>query len=199
MEDAFQATFLVLVRKAGSIRDRDVLGTWLHGVARRVAVRARVNARRRRAREREGSKWPPAGSRPGEEDAAELGRFSMRRSAALTERYRSALVLCDLEGQTHEQAAARLRCPVGTVKSRLSRARQKLRSRLARRGIVPSAGLLAATLAPEPASAITAELLGSTIGAATGLAAGRAIAAGTVSAAVAALVEQTARSMSMNR
>jgi RNA polymerase sigma factor (sigma-70 family) len=198
-EDAFQATFLVLVRKAGSIGDRAVLGPWLHGVARRVAVRARVNARRRRAREREGFDMADCrDGRRGEGDAAELRTILDQEVARLGERYRSALVLCDLEGHTHEQAAARLRCPVGTVKSRLSRARETLRARLARRGIVPSAGLLAATLAAEPASALTADLLGSTLRAATRLSAGRTIAAGTVSAAVTSLAEQTSRSMSMS-
>jgi RNA polymerase sigma factor (sigma-70 family) len=198
VEDAFQATFLVLVRKAGSIRDRDVLGTWLYGVARRVAVRARVDARRRRARQWSDATEPACEDRRGEgEDGAEFRAIIDEEISRLTERYRSPLVLCDLEGHTHEQAAVQLRCPVGTVKSRLARAREKLRSRLARRGLAPSAGLLAAALAPEPASAMTTELLGSTIGAATRVAAGRAIAAGAVSAAVAALVEGTMRSTSM--
>jgi RNA polymerase sigma factor (sigma-70 family) len=199
VEDAFQATFLILVRKAGSIGDRSVLGPWLHGVARRVAVRARVNARRRREREREGLEMaacPDHRSGPG--DTAELRAILDREVGGLREKYRSALVLCDLEGCSQEQAAVRLGCPVGTVKSRLTRAREKLGSRLARRGLAPSAGLLASTLAPEPASALTADLLGSTIRAAARLHAGRAIAAGTVSAVVAALVEQTSRSMSMN-
>ena len=116
----------------------------------------------------------------------------------LTDKFRSPVVLCDLEGQSLEQAAASLRCPVGTVKSRLSRARQKLRSRLLRRGLSPSVGFLAATLAPEPAGALPADLVASTIDAATHLAAGRAVSAGVVSATVAALLNDTLRSMSMN-
>ena len=159
-----------------------------------------MNARRRQARERGGFEISACPDRrPGGGGAAELRAILDQEVSRLTEKYRAPLVLCDFEGHTHEQAAATLRCPVGTVKSRLSRAREALRTRLARRGIVPSAGLLAATLSPEPTSAITAELLSSTLRAAARLAAGRAIAAGTVSAAVVALVDQTTRSMSMNR
>ena len=87
---------------------------------------------------------------------------------------------------------------MGTVKSRLSRARDRLRTRLIRRGFAPSAGALAALLAPDPTPAMSSELLASTVGAAARLAAGRTLAAGAVPAAVAALVEQTSRSMSMN-
>jgi RNA polymerase sigma factor (sigma-70 family) len=198
VEDAFQATFLVLVKKAGSIRDRSVLGTWLYGVARRVALRARVNARRRRSCERQGlelADWKDRGA--GEKDLAELWAILDQELSRLTERYRSPLVLCDLEGCTHEQAAAQLRCPVGTVKSRLARAREELRGRLARRGFVPTAGLLAAAFATEPASGMTIELLGATIRAATRLAATRKIPVGAASTAVAALVQGTIRSMSM--
>jgi RNA polymerase sigma factor (sigma-70 family) len=198
VEDAFQATFLVLVRKAGSIRDRGVLGTWLYGVARRVAVRARVDARRRRAREWSDATEMARAERWREpEHGAELRGIIDEEVSRLTERYRAALVLCDLEGYTHEQAAVRLRCPVGTVKSRLARAHEKLRSRLARRGLAPSAELLATTLAPEPASAVGTPLVNSTIAAAIPLAAGRAVTVGTASAAVAALVEGTPRSMNM--
>ena len=102
----------------------------------------------------------------------------------LPARYRAPVILCDLEGQTHEQAAAQLGCPVGTVKSRLSRGREQLRSRLVRRGVAPSAGLLAATLAAESAHAVPVELMNLTLGAATKLAAGKAVAAGASSAGV---------------
>ena len=199
VDDAFQATFLVLVKKAGSIRDQTVLGTWLHGVARRMAVRAQVNARRRRDREHGGSEmtaWQARAS--GDPDRDEIRTVIDEEVTRLTEKYRTALVLCDLEGQTHEQAAAQLRCPVGTVKSRLARAREALRSRLVRRGLAPSAAILAASLTPEPATAVTSEMMSSTIGAAIRLMAVRGIPAGAVSAAVAALVEQTLRGVSMN-
>jgi RNA polymerase sigma factor (sigma-70 family) len=199
VDDAFQATFLVLVKKAGSIRDRTVLGTWLHGVARRVAVRARVTSRKRQARERTGvetAACPDQGT--GRESLAELRAIIDQELQRLPERYRSALVLCDLEGHTHEQVAATLGCPVGTVKSRLSRARDQLRERLVRRGVTASSATLAMVLAPEPAPTITSELLAATVGAASRLAAGRTIAAATVSAAVAALVQHTSRGLSMN-
>jgi zinc protease len=198
--DAFQATFLVLVKKARSIRARDNLGTWLYGVARRVAVRARVNARRRNARERtgldaEGLDVDPGASRGDRLEAQELRSILDDELERLPMSYRAPVILCDLEGRTHEQAAAQLGCPVGTVKSRLSRGREWLRSRLVRRGVAPSAGLLAAALAAESAHAVPAELMNGTLGAAARLAAGRAVAAGASSAGAAALTKGVLRSM----
>src|SRR5262249_27106615 len=111
VEDAFQATFLVLVRKARTIRDREYLETWLYGVARRVAVRARVDARRRRARE-----WSDktdvacTDHRAAGEDVADLRAVIDEELGRLAERYRSPLILCDLEGNTYEQAAVQLQC-----------------------------------------------------------------------------------------
>ncbi len=199
VEDAFQATFLVLVRKAPSIRDQAVLGPWLHGVARRVAVRCRANTRRRRQRERSGMEMTTWEDRRADHsDAHELRAVIDEEVARLPEHYRRALILCDLEGQTQEQAAAQLCCAVGTVKSRLARGRDRLRSRLARRGLASSAAVVARTLAPEPASAVTAELLKSTLSAATRFSMSGGTTAGTVSAAVATLVQETLRSMSMN-
>jgi zinc protease len=196
--DAFQATFLVLVKKARSIRDRDALGTWLYGVARRIAVRARVNARRRRTRERSGAEGLDVDAeRPRADrlEAQELRSMIDDELDRLPARYRAPVILCDLEGQTHEQAAAQLGCPVGTVKSRLSRGREQLRSRLVRRGVAPSAGLLAATLAAESAHAVPVELMSLTLGAATRVAAGRAVAAGASSAGAATLTKGVLRSM----
>lgn len=199
VEDAFQATFLVLVRRAKSIRDRDVLATWLHGVARRVAVRAKVNARRRQEREQAaagGMGVDAEDRRPGGDplEAAEVRSAVDEEVARLPQRYRAPVVLCDLEGQSQEQAAAELRCPVGTVKSRLSRGRARLRDRLARRGLVPAAIPLAVALAADRASAVpAADLAGRTVASAVKLAAGRAGLAGAVSAEVVALVEATAR------
>ncbi len=194
--DAFQTTFLILVKKARSIRDRDVLGTWLHGVARRVAVRAKVNARRRRTRERSGAEGLDV-VQPGADrsDADELRSLIDAELERLPLRYRQPVILCDLEGQTHEQAAMQLGCPVGTVKSRLSRGRDQLRSRLVRRGVAPSASLLASMLIPESAHAVPVELIQQTLGAATRLAAGNAIAAGTSSAGVVTLFKGVLRSM----
>ena len=198
VDDAFQATFLLLVKKARSIRNRDDLGTWLHGVARRVATRARVDARRRRARERAGAERAgTSGDRATGAEFEELRAVIDDELARLPERYRSPLVLCDLEGQTHEDAAEQLRCPVGTIKSRLSRGRERLRSRLIRRGVGPTAGLIAATLARGRASAAVPEaLVGRTIRETTGLVAtGRAVAAGVTSAGVASLMKGSISSM----
>lgn len=196
VDDAFQATFLILVKKAASIYGGEVLGTWLYGVARRVAIRARMNARLRQARERAGAE---------EADVRDLGvdRVEAKELRSLIDdelerlpaRYRAPVVLCDLEGHTHDQAAAQLRCPVGTVKSRLSRGREKLRERLVRRGIAPSVGLLAATAAAETTTAVPLPLIEQTIGAASKLAAGGAISAGAFSAEITALMKGVLRSM----
>ena len=126
VEDAFQATFLILVKRASSIRDRDVLGSWLYGVARRVAVRTQAEARRRRSRECTATE--PLDVQDNRDDRVESNEIRAVVDAELErlpKRYRAPLVLCDLEGQTHEQAALELRCPVGTVKSRLSRGRER--------------------------------------------------------------------------
>ena len=195
VDDAFQATFLLLVKKARSIRNRDDLATWLHGVARRVAVRARVDARRRRLRERAGA---DVGRRPsevrasgGDPEIAELRGVIDDELARLPERYRSPLVLCDLEGESHEQAAEQLRCPVGTIKSRLSRGRERLRSRLVRRGVGPLAGLVAPPIVPEALMGRTIRSAAELLTNARGFAA-----AGASSAGVASLMQGGISSMS---
>ena len=139
-EDAFQATFLVLVRQAGSIRVDGSLGRWLYAVATRVAVHARANARRRHARERSG--LSSVDVRSGESSTDTIGLAEIQTILAeeldrLPARFKAAIVVCDLEGSSHEEAAQFLGCPVGTVKSRLSRARTRLRRRLIRRGLAP--------------------------------------------------------------
>jgi zinc protease len=199
VDDAFQATFLILVKKAASIREREVLGTWLYGVARRVAVRARVNARLRRLRERSDVD-AVAMEKPRENaaEALELRALLDDELERLPNRYRAPVVLCDLEGQTHEQAAAQLRCPVGTVKSRLSRGRDRLRARLLRRGVVPAAALTS-FLAAEAAGAVPSELLNATLRAATHLTTGKAVAAGAFSVHVANLIKGVMRSMVISK
>jgi RNA polymerase sigma factor (sigma-70 family) len=142
-EDAFQATFLALARAAGSIRERRAVGCWLCEVAYRVALRARSRAAEREAREREAAEM--TGERydhdrdPAWDDLLSVLREEINR---LPSPYRKAVVLCYLEGRTNQEAAALLRWPVGTVKGRLYRARHRLRSRLARRGLALSAALL---------------------------------------------------------
>jgi RNA polymerase sigma factor (sigma-70 family) len=136
-EDAFQATFLVLMKKAGSLRDRNQLSHWLYGVALRVASEEKAKIARRRVVERR------AGRRidgpPGDPGQAELGSVIDEEIGRLPERYRAPLVLCHLEGLRHDEVAHRLGCPLGTVESRLSRAREKLQLRLTRRGLAPTA------------------------------------------------------------
>jgi RNA polymerase sigma factor (sigma-70 family) len=173
-EDAFQATFLVLARKAGGIGRRSLLGNWLYGVAARVAARARKNACRRRQRERHDFDLSavPGAETTAEPDVAPVLHEEVQR---LPDKYRGPVVLCYLEGQTNEEAAAHLHCPVGTVKTRLNKARQLLRSRLARRGVTLTAGLLAAN---TPAAAAPAALLDGTSQAALSFAAGRAVVGG---------------------
>jgi RNA polymerase sigma factor (sigma-70 family) len=135
VEDAFQATFLALVQHAGTIRSGESLGPWLHRVALRVARRARATAARRRTRE-------IRRARPETEPPHDLSDAATRpvldeELRRLPDRYRLPLILCYLEGKTNEQAAAELDWPVGTVKGRLWRARNELRDRLSRRGLVP--------------------------------------------------------------
>lgn len=147
VEDAFQAVFLVLVRRSGSIQDGDRLASWLYGVAYRVSLRARATAAQRLRRERleigiEALAFAPELTPERDRERRELLEAIDEEVARLPESGRAVVVLCDLDGLTHEQAATRLECPVGTVKSRLSTARARLRSRLMRRGIGPA---LAAT------------------------------------------------------
>lgn len=140
-DDAFQATFLVLVQKARGLRDAERLGPWLHGVATRVATRARLRAANRRDRLR-----PHLDDLPSRDDGAWADRLDVRpivdaELGRLPAKYREVLVACLLEGFTAEEAAAQLRCPLGTVKSRLARGRDALRARLAGRGLAPAVAL----------------------------------------------------------
>ncbi len=156
-DDAFQATFLVLVRKASAVRVDDSLGPWLYGVSRRVAARARANSLRRRAHETGGVE-AVAGPAPDPGRSEQLAILD-EEIGRLSESQRAAVVLCDLEGLPHEEAARRLGCPVGTVESRLSRGRQRLRDRLVRRGLAPSAAALWAETARETSAAMPAALI----------------------------------------
>jgi RNA polymerase sigma factor (sigma-70 family) len=151
-EDAFQATFLVLAQRAGSIRNKRVLAGWLHEVAYRTAVRAKARSAHRRTLEKEAAKVS-GGGRRSESAWIDLGPVLHEEINRLPGAYRSAVVLCYLEGRTNEEAAALLQWPVGTVKGRLSRARAILRSRLTRRGLALSAALLMARLAQRAVSA----------------------------------------------
>jgi RNA polymerase sigma factor (sigma-70 family) len=141
-EDIFQAAFFLLFRKARSIRKPDALGSWLHGVAYRLAVRARTRQARLHARQRPlyDTPQPQTGADPSHREQEALLDEEIARLPA---RYRAAIILCHLQGKTIEQAAAVLGCAVGTVKSRLARGRGLLRKQLERRGMAPDAHVAA--------------------------------------------------------
>jgi RNA polymerase sigma factor (sigma-70 family) len=198
-EDAFQATFIVLLRKAGSIARRELLGNWLYGVAYRVALKMRGAATRRLARtgQAEEDMATAATTRePGWDDLCPVLDEEVHR---LPPKYRTAVVLCYLEGKTNEEAAQQLHCPVNTVKSRLARARDRLRQQLARRGIPFSATGLAAILGQDAGSAaLPAPLVDSLGRTAAALAAGTA-AAETLSPTVLTVVEGVLKTMALNK
>jgi RNA polymerase sigma factor (sigma-70 family) len=187
-EDASQATFLVLVRRAGMLREAESLGPWLHGVARRVASRARADRARRRAQEEKAAigrdEARPGGPGVGSQaETRELRAMLDEEIDRLPEKYRRPVVLCYLEGLTHEAAARRLRCQAGVLRGRLERARVRLRDRLIRRGVAPAAiGSMAVVerLGQPAQAAVSPALLGATLATA-----GRDVTVGKVAGAVA--------------
>jgi RNA polymerase sigma factor (sigma-70 family) len=198
-EDAFQATFLVLVRRARSLWVRDSLGPWLHRVAHRVVARARRDASRRLDHERRAAESRPTTASHEPDDLAALLHDEIDRLPA---RCREPLILCDLQGLTHHEAARRLGCPLGTLKTRVARAREILRGRLSRRqglspGLLLADSRLAAILSDPAAPA--APLLESTIRSAAAVATGEAAAAKVVSAPVAALFKEALDAMFLTK
>jgi RNA polymerase sigma factor (sigma-70 family) len=164
-DDAFQATFLVLARKAGVIRRPDLLGSWLYGTAHRAARTLKTRAARRLKHEAREAAMARAGAST---DPGDLEQHAARREetrivheelARLPAAGRTAVVLCDLEGRTQQEASRLLRCSDRTLRRRLERTRRLLRLRLVRRGLCPTAGLFAAALEPEPASAAIPQML----------------------------------------
>jgi RNA polymerase sigma factor (sigma-70 family) len=189
--DAFQATFLVLVQKADSLRTRPVLGDWLHGVARRTALNARAAAARRRAKEQTAARAEAATERRNDWLPLldeELGR--------LPEKYRLPVVLCDLEGRTRREAAAALGWPEGTVAGRLARGRALLAKRLLRAAQALSVAALVENVAR---AAVPATLVGATVRAAALVAAGETAASGALSAEALGLAKGVIRSMLWNK
>jgi RNA polymerase sigma factor (sigma-70 family) len=196
VEDAFQATFLVLVQKAGSMKRRELLGNWLYGVANRIAQRARISAARRLERQR-----------PVEDVAlVEIDSEAARQEARaaideeilrLPEKYRVPIVLCYFEDKTHAEAGRLLGWPTGTVATRLTRARQRLRSRLTRRGLALSIAGLSGALTEGASAALPSTLANATLK--TALTTGSALTAGGVSANVAALASGAARELLLDR
>jgi len=196
-EDAFQATFLVLVRRAASIRPRGMVGNWLYGVAQNTARKAKAMNTRLRAKERE------AGARPKPEAASEDWQQQQvlldQELQALPDKYRAPIVLCDLEGKSIKEAARHLGCPPGTIGTRLARGRSMLARRLASRGLTLSGGVIATVLSQNGASAsLPLPLVTSTVKAASLFAAGQA-ASGVVGAKVAALTEGVLKAMLLSK
>jgi RNA polymerase sigma factor (sigma-70 family) len=186
-EDAFQATFLVLARKADSIRPGGRVAGWLYGVARQTALKARARNRKRQAREQLGVGFAEPEAAP-QERQDDLRGLLDQQLARLPEKYRAVLVLCDLEGRTRGEAARQLGCPQGTVAGRLARARSLLARRLARQGLAGASGSLAVLVSPSllPASGVCQTIETMT-------------AAGVASARVAALTEGVLRTMLLTR
>ena len=198
-EDAFQATFLVLARKVASIMPRERLGNWLYGVAYQTATKARAMRAKRWAREGQVPDMPEPMAVP-DNRRDDLAEALDRELSGLPEKYRTPIILCDLEGWTHQEAASQLGWPIGTVSSRLSRARSMLAKRLTRRGIALSGGSLAVLLAQESASAsMPTRLIDSTAQAASLFAEGGAVTAGVVSAEVAALTREVFKVMMLGK
>ncbi|MDG3004594.1 sigma-70 family RNA polymerase sigma factor [Paludisphaera mucosa] len=151
-DDAFQATFLVLARRLCEARRLESVGGWLHGVAARVSARARVDAARRRRHEIATGKLAVVECDPVTDP--DRDRAVQEEVGRLPQRYREVVVLCFWEGLTHEQAAGRIGCPLGTVRSRSARARDLLRRRLMRRGLAPEGREIEATSPPAVPDAL---------------------------------------------
>jgi RNA polymerase sigma factor (sigma-70 family) len=194
-DDAFQATFLVLVRKATSVSPPDRVGNWLYGVAYRAALKSKTDSARRGAREKQVNSHP-------EPATVEMGLWSDliplldQEISALPDKLRLPIVLCDLEGKTRKQAARHLGWPEGTVAGRHAQARAILARRLARHGLPVSCGVLAVLFSGQPVSAAVPATLKSTT---IQLAAAQTSASGVVSANVATLADGVLRVMLMSK
>jgi RNA polymerase sigma factor (sigma-70 family) len=198
-EDAFQATFMVLVRRARAVRPRDLVGNWLHGVACRVALSAQARSSRLRAREKQVLDMPHPTTTP--VDAAEdLRPVLDLELSRLPEKYRTAIVLCELEGRSRKDVARQLGVPEGTLSSRLAAGRKMLAARLAQRGLLVSGAALSAALV-EGASqaAVPAILATTTVKAAVSGAASQAAALGLLSARALALTEGAMHAMLISK
>jgi RNA polymerase sigma factor (sigma-70 family) len=193
-EDAFQATFLVLVRKASTIRPPSMVGNWLYGVAYRTAQEARKTVAKRRLKE--------ANAIPRTEavksDWDDLYHVLDQELARLPEKYRAVIVHCDLEGKTRKQVAEQLGWPEGTVASRLSTARTLLAKRLTRQGFGTSAAIVAAIVGPNATACVSPSVVSSSVRAGMLFAAG-STSAGAVSASVIALTQGVLQSMLLSK
>jgi RNA polymerase sigma factor (sigma-70 family) len=196
-EDAFQATFLVLARKASSIRPRDAVGNFLYGVAYRTALRARERNVRRQ--EKEGRVVDRSPSPSADESWQELLPHLDRELNRLPDKYRLPVVLCDLEGRSRKDVAVQLHIPEGTLSSRLATARKRLAGRLRSHGLTLAGGAVAALLTQNAASAsVPPALVTPTVKAAVLVASGRAT-AGIVSTSVVTLTEGVIKAMLLTK
>jgi RNA polymerase sigma factor (sigma-70 family) len=191
-EDAFQATFLVLLRKARSLDGRGSIGPWLHTVAYHLALKARTKVARRRAQERQVQAM--RGSEPTAEAWPELGPVLDEEVKRLPEKYRGPLVLCYLEGKTNEEAARELGRPLGSMSRHLARGLELLRERLLHRGQTFSSVGLAALLTANAAPAAPAAVMQETFTTAIGFVAGKT-AVGETAASATALAEGMLKTM----
>jgi RNA polymerase sigma factor (sigma-70 family) len=188
-EDAFQAAFLVLARKASRLRDREAVGSWLYGVAYRAALGARASSLRRKVKEQQVETMPHPLVMP-EEGQHELLAVLDRELARLPEKYRLPVVLCELEGRSRKEAARQLGLPEGTLSSRLATARKTLAKRMAGHGAAVTGASLTALFASEAGAAVVpGPLVASTVRAAGGV----------ISAGVVALAEGVLKAMLLTK
>ncbi len=200
IEDAFQATFLVLVRNAALVKPREMVAGWLHGVAYNTALKARAIAARRHMREQQVRELPQHQAAEQDQELwLDLQPVLDQELARLPEKYRLPIVLCHLEGKSIQEATHQLKWPQGTLAGRLARGRALLASRLSRHGLRVSAGSLAAVLAQNAGfAAVSSSLVHATIEAATVVAAGKAI-PGAISSQVAILMNGGLKSMFLTK
>jgi RNA polymerase sigma factor (sigma-70 family) len=197
-EDAFQATFLVLVRKAAGLRSRDLVGNWLYGVAYRTALKARAMSAKRRTKERRATELARSDNHEDWVSSELLGQLD-RELGRLPEKYRVPVVLCELEGRSRKEVARTLGLPEGTLSWRLAQAKKMLAKKLSRQGPALSAGAVAAVLSQGAASAaLPPLLLKSTSKAGLQLAAGQAL-SGSVPTKVVALTEGVLKAMLLTK
>ncbi len=197
-EDAFQATFLVLARKASSIRPRAMVANWLHGVAYRTAMKAKSMTAKRQGREKQVADLPEPETVQ-QDQWLDLQPLLDQELNGLPEKYRLPILLCDLEGKTIKDAAQLLGWPHGTLAGRLARGRKLLAKRVTSRGVVLSVSSLASAMSQNVVSAgVPTSLMSSTVKVASSLAAGRA-AAVVFSVKVATLVEGVLKNMLLNK
>ena len=199
-EDAFQATFLVLVRKAHAVAPRAMVGNWLYGVAHKAALKARAAASRRRRMEKQVAAFPEPQADTPDDCWSDLRPLLDRELSRLAEKYRAPIVLCDLERKTHKEAARQLGWPEGTLSVRLMRGRKLLAKRLTHSGVSLSAGSLALVFCENSAlAAVPTGVLCSTIKATSLLATGQTVVAGTIGVKVAALTRGVHRAMLLSK